>query len=79
MFRKKIELFCIFVIVFYTIALVSYYILNIDRGFNLLDEGFYLLSGANPLDSRQQFTASHYYLHLLMNINILVIDNYYRN
>lgn len=73
MFRKKIEWFCIFVIVFYTIVLVSYYLLNIDRGFNLLDEGFYLLSGANPIDSRQQFTASHYYLHLLMMINNNII------
>lgn len=55
------------------ISIIIFYFFNINKGFNLLDEGFYLLGGANPLDSRQQFTASHYYLHLLMQISDNII------
>ena len=33
--------------------------LTVNQGYNLLDEGFYLLSSANPADTKQQVTSFH--------------------
>lgn len=52
-----------------SLLVVCYYISHSNQGFNLLDEGFYLLSSAFPVDTRQQLTSFHYYLHGIMQIN----------
>ncbi|HLX55204.1 MAG TPA: hypothetical protein VKR58_14770 [Aquella sp.] len=68
-YQKIINYGLIIVSLLSTLFILGYFILNINRGFNFLDEGFYLLGAAHPEDVRAQFSSYNNYAHLIMKLN----------
>lgn len=56
-----------------TLMLVLLYVCNVNRGYNLSDEGFYLLNGLYPADSKSVLTMFGYYLYFVMFISSSVV------
>ena len=73
MIKKNINYSLIFITIACTILIIGYYVFNVNKGYNLLDEGFYLLSGAHPADTHQQLSSFSFYLHLLMLLSSNII------
>ncbi len=66
MIKRSINYSLIFITIACAILMLGYYIFNVNKGYNLLDEGFYLLSGANPADTHEQLSSFNSYLHVFM-------------
>lgn len=56
-----------------TLVLALLYIYNVNRGYSLSDEGFYLLKGMYPDDSKSGVAVFGYYLHFIMLISHNII------